>query len=97
MPMLKRLMELDCTLIDYEKVVDEMGKRLIFFGRYAGLAGMINSLWSLGQRLEEFGIITPFLDIAQTHHYHSLGEARKVVSKVGQKIIEKGCRRNLSR
>ena len=36
------------------------------------------------------GIITPFLDIAQTHNYHSLGEARKVVSKVGQKIIEKG-------
>jgi alanine dehydrogenase len=90
MPMLKRLMELDCTLIDYERVVDELGKRLIFFGRYAGLAGMINSLWSLGQRLEEFGIITPFLDIAQTHNYHSLGEARKVVSKVGQKIIEKG-------
>ena len=50
MPMLKRLMELNCTLIDYERVVDEMGKRLIFFGRYAGLAGMINSLWSLGQR-----------------------------------------------
>jgi alpha-aminoadipic semialdehyde synthase len=83
-------MELNCTLIDYERVVDELGKRLIFFGRYAGLAGMINSLWSLGQRLEESGIITPFLDIAQTHNYHSLGEARKVVSKVGQKIIEKG-------
>lgn len=90
MPMLKKLMDLKCTLIDYERVVDEMGKRLIFFGRYAGLAGMINTLWSLGQRLEESGVITPFLDIAQTHHYHSLAEARKVVSKVGQKIIEKG-------
>lgn len=90
MPMLKRLMELKCNLIDYERVVDEMGRRLIFFGRYAGLAGMINTLWSLGQRLEEFGVITPFLDIAQTHNYHSLAEARKVVSKVGQKIIEKG-------
>jgi len=90
MPMLKRLMELNCTLIDYEKVVDEMGRRLIFFGRYAGLAGMINSIWSLGQRLEEFGMETSFLDITQTHNYHSLDEARKVVSKVGQKIIEKG-------
>ena len=90
MDMLRRLMELKCNLIDYERIVDEMGRRLIFFGRYAGLAGMVNSLWSLGQRLEESGIITPFLDIAQTHTYHSLGEARKVVSKVGQKIIEKG-------
>ncbi|MBW6459564.1 MAG: hypothetical protein K0B08_03235 [Bacteroidales bacterium] len=90
MPMLKKLIGLKCSLIDYECVVDEIGRRLIFFGRYAGLAGMINTLWSLGQRLEESGIITPFLDIAQTHTYHSLGEARKVVSKVGQKIIEKG-------
>jgi alpha-aminoadipic semialdehyde synthase len=90
MDMLKRLKELKCNLIDYERIVDEMDRRLIFFGRYAGLAGMINSLWSLGQRLEEFNVITPFLDIAQTHNYHSLGEARKVVSKVGQKIIEKG-------
>lgn len=90
MEMLKKLMALGCSLIDYERIVDDMGKRLIFFGRYAGLAGMINTLWSLGQRLEEFGIITPFLDIAQTHNYHSLEEARKVVSKVGQKIIEKG-------
>lgn len=90
MEMLRKLMELKCNLIDYERIVDEMGKRLIFFGRYAGLAGMINTFWSLGQRLEEFGIITPFLDIAQTHNYHSLAEARKVVSKVGQKIIEKG-------
>jgi len=90
MPMLKKLIELKCNLIDYECVVDEMGRRLIFFGRYAGLAGMINTLWSLGQRLEEFGVVTPFLDIAQTRNYHSLAEARKVVSKVGQKIIEKG-------
>jgi alanine dehydrogenase len=90
MAMLKKLIELNCNLIDYECVVDEMGRRLIFFGRYAGLAGMINTLWSLGQRLEESGVVTPFLDIAQTRNYHSLAEARKVVSKVGQKIIEKG-------
>ena len=42
MPMLRKLMELKCNLIDYERVVDELGRRLIFFGRYAGLAGMIN-------------------------------------------------------
>jgi alpha-aminoadipic semialdehyde synthase len=38
MPMLRRMAELKCNLIDYEKIVDEQGKRLIFFGRYAGLA-----------------------------------------------------------
>nr|HPM25254.1 hypothetical protein [Phycisphaerae bacterium] len=40
MPMLKRLLELGCTLIDYERIVDEHGRRLVFFGRFAGLAGM---------------------------------------------------------
>ena len=36
MPMLRRMMELKCNLIDYEKVVDDQNKRLIFFGKYAG-------------------------------------------------------------
>jgi saccharopine dehydrogenase (NAD+, L-lysine forming) len=90
MPMLKKMMELGCNLIDYEKIVDEQGKRLIFFGRYAGLAGMINSLWSLGLRLKEYGYETPFLKITQAHHYASLDEAKKVISEVGQEIAEKG-------
>jgi len=90
MPMLKKMMELKCNLIDYERVVDEQGKRLIFFGRYAGLAGMINSLWSLGLRLKEAGYKTPFAQIKQAHKYSSLAEVREVISAVGQEIAEKG-------
>ena len=69
MPMLKKMMEKKNNLIDYEKIMDEYGRRLIFFGKYAGLAGMINSLWSLGLRLKHFGIETPFLKIKQSHFY----------------------------
>lgn len=90
MPMLRKMMEKKCNLIDYERVVDEQGKRLIFFGRYAGLAGMINSLWSLGLRLQEAGLTTPFLQIKQAHHYSSLDEVRDVISMVGQEIAENG-------
>lgn len=90
MPMLKRMMELNCNLIDYEKVTDELGRRLIFFGRFAGLAGMINSLWSLGKRYEYFGIKTPFLKIKQSHTYNSLDEAKAVISQVGFEIAKKG-------
>ncbi|MCD4730445.1 MAG: hypothetical protein K8R74_07585 [Bacteroidales bacterium] len=90
MPMLKKMMEKKVNLIEYEKVADEMGQRLIFFGHFAGLAGMINSLWSLGQRLKVQGIETPFLQIKQSHHYNSLEEAKQVISKVGQEIIEHG-------
>lgn len=90
MPMLKKMMEKKVNLIEYEKVADEMGRRLIFFGRFAGLAGMINSLWSLGQRLKVQGVETPFLKIKQSRHYNSLEEAKEVISKVGQEIVEKG-------
>jgi saccharopine dehydrogenase (NAD+, L-lysine-forming) len=90
MDMLKRLMELKCNLIEYERVVDEQGKRLIFFGRYAGMAGMINSLWALGLRLKEYGYPTSMKKLKQAHQYHSLKEAKDDISAIGQLIAEKG-------
>jgi alanine dehydrogenase len=90
MPMLKKMMEMKANLIDYEKVADDEGHRLIFFGRFAGLAGMINSLWSLGQRLEGKGIKNPFIDIKQSHHYSSLEEAKAEVRRVGELIKKEG-------
>ncbi|MBI5219618.1 MAG: hypothetical protein HY958_11870 [Bacteroidia bacterium] len=91
MHMLKRMMDMKCNLIDYERVIDEQGKRLIFFGRYAGLAGMINSFWALGLRLKYYGYNSKFLKVKQAHHYHSLEEARDVISQAGQEIAELGC------
>jgi saccharopine dehydrogenase (NAD+, L-lysine-forming) len=90
MHMLKRMMDLKCNLIEYEKIIDEQGKRLIFFGRYAGLAGMINSFWALSLRLKHFGYDSKVLGIKQAHQYHSLEEAREDISSVGQTIVEKG-------
>ncbi|MBX3042641.1 MAG: hypothetical protein KIT33_00955 [Candidatus Kapabacteria bacterium] len=90
MPMLKRLIELNCNLIEYEKIVDEAGRRLIFFGRFAGLAGMINTLWSLGQRYSRLGINTPFLNIRQAHTYKSLDDAISDVRRVGDLIRKDG-------
>ncbi len=91
MPMLARMMELGCNLIDYERIVDDQGKRLIFFGKYAGLAGMINSLWSMGQRLRVLGYAdNPFLGIKQAMHYDSLQEAKEAVSQAGFQIATKG-------
>lgn len=90
MPKLKRMMELGCNLIDYEKITDEQGKRIIFFGYYAGIAGMINSLWSLGLRLMEKGVETPFLKIKQAHKYNSLAEAHADIEDVGLEIAENG-------
>lgn len=90
MPMLKAMMEKGVNLIDYEKVTDEMGRRLIFFGKFAGLAGMINSLWALGYRLWAMGIDTPFRALRQSHTYDSLEEAKEEIRKVGLEIAENG-------
>ncbi len=90
MPMLKRMMELGCSIIDYEKIVNEKGQRILFFGSYAGQAGMIDSLWALGRRLKLEGLDTPFLRLEQTVRYQSLVEAKEEVAEVGRLIHKKG-------
>ncbi|NCC73689.1 MAG: hypothetical protein EOM06_09860 [Sphingobacteriia bacterium] len=90
MPMLAAMMEKKCNLIEYEKITDEQGKRLIFFGRYAGLAGMINSLWSYGQRIKVQGEKTHFSRIRQSHKYNSLADAEQAVKEVGELIRAHG-------
>lgn len=86
MSMLKKMMELGCNLIDYEKMVDKDGKRVVFFGRWAGLAGMIDTLWAFGKKLYSEGINTPFNKIKRTTEYKDLKEARDEIKKVGDEI-----------
>jgi saccharopine dehydrogenase (NAD+, L-lysine-forming) len=96
MPILNRMVERRATLIDYERIVDDEGRRLVFFGRQAGQAGMIDTLWALGQRLTEEGIKNPFADIRQTIHYASLVDAKENIQKVGWAIHNRGLDSSLS-
>jgi alpha-aminoadipic semialdehyde synthase len=75
MAMLRRMMELGCNLIDYEKVTDETGHRLIFFGWHAGVVSMIAN---------------PFSAIRSTLTYGSLAEVREEVRRVGERIKTEG-------
>ena len=86
MPALSRLIELKCTLIDYEKIVDDSNRRLVFFGRFAGLAGMIDSLWALGKRLEHEGIDSPFAQLKPAHRYDDLAHYRRELATVADAI-----------
>ena len=96
MPMLKKMMDLGCNLIDYERIVDERGFRLVFFGRFAGLAGMIDTFWSFGQRLKSQNIDTPFNEIKQTIHYKDLNDAKKHLREAGAKIKKDGIPKSLT-
>jgi len=95
MPMLRTLLDQGATLIDYEKVTDDQGKRLIFFGRHAGQAGMIDSLWALGRRLEAEGFQTPLARIQQAHKYGSLKDAQAAIAEVGREIAKVGLPKEL--
>lgn len=89
-PMLRRLQESGCTLIDYERIRDDAGQRLLFFGIQAGQAGMVETLAALGKRLTCQGTASPFAGIEQPYRYGSLVEIREVIRKVGWTIHEQG-------
>jgi len=90
MPMLKKMMELGCNLIDYEKITDSNGRRLVFFGRYAGIVGMIDTLWAFGQRMKCKGISAPLSEIKQTIHYKNLKEAKYHLDEISKRIKQDG-------
>jgi len=90
MPMLAHLLELGATLFDYELIADERGRRLVFFGNFAGLAGMIDTLHGLGCRLSEEGIPNPFTAIRMAHAYPSLAAAKEEIAVIGARIARDG-------
>ena len=86
MPMLQHILDTGATLLDYELIRDESNRRLVFFGRHAGLAGMVNTLWSYGQRLKVLGTDSPFLQIKQAQDYANLEEINLSLQILGSEI-----------
>jgi alpha-aminoadipic semialdehyde synthase len=96
MPMLRLMMDLNVNLLDYERFLDEKNRRLIFFGRYAGLAGMIETLHAYGQKMKLLGYDTPLARIKQPYQYDSLDVARDEISMIGEEINDHGLPLELS-
>ncbi|NHJ86969.1 MAG: hypothetical protein FK734_16015 [Asgard group archaeon] len=91
MPMLRYMMKTGCTMIDYEKVTDDNNRRLIFFGRHAGYAGMIDTLNGFGLRMKTIkGLDTPVLEIKQSCDYFDLAEAKEAIKGVTEQIKQEG-------
>jgi alanine dehydrogenase len=90
MPMLQHLLDSGCSLVDYERIVDEHGRRLIFFGVEAGQAGALETLWALGQRLKARGVDTPLADLRHAYEYENLAAAKEHLRAIGQAILEEG-------
>ena len=90
MPMLHRLLQLGCSLVDYEKIADDFNRRLIFFGRHAGYAGMIETFRALGQRLAAMGVRTPFEEVKHAYAYPDLDTAKGHLRDLGKQILRIG-------
>lgn len=54
--LLKAILEKNIRLIDYETLRDSLGNRLVAFGRYAGIVGAYNGLWTFGKKSNLFHI-----------------------------------------
>ncbi len=90
MPMLRHIVDHEITLFDYELVRDRYGKRLIYFSDFAGYAGMIDSLWALGRRLESEGMDSPFRGLKYATHYERLQDAQDELRAIGRMISRDG-------
>ncbi len=86
MPMLRRLLEQQATLIDYERIVDDQGRRLVFFSRQAGQAGLIDTLHLLGQRLALEGLSTPFEAVRMAYEYGDVATTRAAFAAVAERL-----------
>lgn len=54
--LLRSLLDQKIRMVDYETLTDQSGKRIIAFGRWAGIVGAYNGVWTYGQRYNLFNI-----------------------------------------
>lgn len=96
MGLLQECLDKRIQLIDYERMVgpvDEMGraKRLVSFGRFAGVAGMMYSIHAIGRRLfYRDGTNSPFLSFPPAWQHDSLEEAKRRILKMGERLLQNG-------
>jgi alpha-aminoadipic semialdehyde synthase len=74
MPLLRHFIEQGANLVDYEVIVDEKGQRTVAFGRYAGLAGAHETLWTLAHRMAALGHPNPLTALRHAVDYSDLTE-----------------------
>ncbi|ETO26985.1 hypothetical protein RFI_10145 [Reticulomyxa filosa] len=91
MPFLDTCLQKNIRLFDYECIRDPRNsKRLVAFGRFAGLAGMITGFRGLGEHLLAMGATTPFLYSASSYMYPSLKEAQQDLEYIAEMISKFG-------
>lgn len=73
--LLQAVLEKNIRLIDYEVLTNEYGKRLIAFGRFAGMVGAHNAILAFGRRTGEF-------TLKRMKDCHDYGEAKSIYNNL---------------
>lgn len=79
MPLLQKFLDQGATLIDYETIKDSNGVRLIAFGRYAGIAGAVDTFAVAGKKLARKNRDSVLRNIQMTHVYGSIAKLRQAL------------------
>jgi len=82
MGLLQKFIDQKATLIDYEPIVDDSGQRTIAFGRFAGIAGAIDSFYVAGKKYELKGQASCLSQVKQTWQYRSIDQVKSDFAKI---------------
>ena len=94
--LLKAFLKQKVTLIDYEHVTGSLGQRLVYFGRFAGTCGMIDTLHVFGRRSGLKGIPNPFQDLKNAAYYGNFRSAKKALGRIAGQIKNVDSKSHLS-
>lgn len=83
MPLLQRFLDQGATLIDYELMTDEKGVRTVAFGRYAGIAGAVDTLMIAGRKFANTGHKSRLESVKQTYHYETIDAMHTALQELG--------------
>lgn len=73
--LLQAVLEKNIRLIDYEVLKNQSGARVVAFGRWAGVVGAYNAMWTYGQK-------TGLFEIKRAHECFDLAEMKEELQKV---------------
>lgn len=90
LPFLKACLKKRITLIDYEKITDKDNKRLVYFGRFAGICGMVDTLHYMAKKIRWQGIKNPFEWIRPAYEYGSVEYLKEDLFEVNKRICNRG-------
>ena len=93
--MLRSILDKKIELYDYELLVNSKQNRLVQFSKFAGYAGFIDGLHSLGLRMLSLGYGNPFLAVGMSFMYRNVGDARLDITRTGMVIMDEGLPREL--